>query len=256
MKQLLVFVLFSFFVASIVAPDKLTFSTYSNKSNLYSNYNIDVVDLIKIDIPEISKLDKFQNLDTKISKTVFNLAFNAYENLRAHNKLSEKPIITLVDFTKPSTEKRLWVIDVEAEKILFKDYCAHGKNTGHNLAKKFSNINSSYQSSLGFYKTGEIYYGKHGKSLRLDGLEKGFNCQARNRAIVMHGADYVSEDFIKKQGRLGRSFGCPSVTTELTEPIIDAIADETLLFLYYPDSTYLKESPILSQLNMLSANNI
>jgi len=230
-------------------PDRFNFNTNNKSSILECNPILEVSDLMNVEKPSLTKVEKIKQADCDINKEVFNLAFNAYQNLKQETKLSEKPLITLVDFTKPSTEKRLWVIDLAREDVLFKDYCAHGKNTGSNIAKKFSNINSSYQSSLGFYKTGEIYFGKHGKSLRLDGLEKGFNCKARERAIVMHGADYVSEDFIKRQGRLGRSFGCPAVTTELTEPIIDAIADETLLFIYYPDSVYLKESPVLSQLS-------
>jgi hypothetical protein len=152
------------------------------------------------------------------------------------NKLKEKGIIkksilTIIDFNLPSTEKRLWVIDMETSSILFHTLVAHGKNSGDLYANDFSNQNESLKSSLGFYRTSESYTGAHGISLRLDGLEKNKNDNARNRAVVMHGADYVSTTFIKNHKRLGRSFGCPALPPELTTKIINTIKNNSCLFI-------------------------
>lgn len=163
----------------------------------------------------------------------FTKALQGFYTLKAEGKVT-KDILTLVDFSLSSNQKRLWVIDLTTNTILFHSLVAHGKNTGEEFASKFSNVGESFKSSLGFYITGEIYNGKHGKSLKLDGQEKGVNDNARNRAVVMHGADYVSEDFIRNHHRLGRSQGCPAIPVELTDDIIDAIKDKSCLFIYHP----------------------
>lgn len=173
------------------------------------------------------------------SVEALNFALDGYENLAEE---LEKKVLTLIDFSLPSTEKRLWVIDLIEEKILLNTVVAHGKNSGMLMAEKFSNRPESYQSSLGFYKTGETYFGKHGYSLRLDGLEKGFNDQARNRAIVIHGADYAREEVAKMSGRLGRSLGCPAVPPEVSKEIIDLIKDGSLLFIFADQEDYLNQS--------------
>lgn len=136
----------------------------------------------------------------------------------------------------------MWVIDIENKKILFNSLVAHGKNTGEEFATAFSNTESSYQSSLGFYVTETTYNGSNGYSLKLLGMDAGYNDAALQRAIVMHGADYVSEDFIKSQKRIGRSWGCPAVPRALAKPIIDTIKGQNCLFIYYPDQQYLSES--------------
>ena len=148
----------------------------------------------------------------------------------------KKDILTLIDFSLSSNEKRLWVIDLSTNTIVFNSLVAHGRNTGAEFAKSFSNSAASFKSSLGFYSTGEVYNGKHGKSLKLDGLEKGINDNARNRGIVIHAADYVSDFFIKAHNRLGRSQGCPALPTEFTEKIINKIKDKSCLYIYYPNS--------------------
>lgn len=183
-----------------------------------------------------SLAEKHQNLP---SLSVLDLALEGYEKLE--NKL-ENQVLTLIDFSLPSTEKRLWVIDVASQEILLNTVVAHGRNSGELMANRFSNTPESFQSSLGFYKTAETYKGKHGYSLRLDGLEKGFNDQARNRAIVIHGADYAREEFAKMTGRLGRSLGCPALPTELSAQVIDMIRDGSLLFIYGNDPNYLNQS--------------
>lgn len=176
------------------------------------------------------------------SKEILELAMEGWEKLENDLK---SPILTVIDFSLPSTEKRLWVIDPAKGLILYHSVVAHGRNSGKLLAKTFSNQPESFQSSLGFYKTSETYQGKHGYSLRLDGLEKGFNDQARNRAIVIHGADYAKEEFAKTTGRLGRSLGCPALPPELAAKVIDQIKDGSLLFIYGNDEAYLQQSYLL-----------
>ena len=149
----------------------------------------------------------------------------------------QKNILTLIDFSLSANSQRLWVIDLDLNTILYHSLVAHGRNSGEEFAESFSNEVSSYKSSLGFYATGELYTGKHGLSLRLDGVEKGLNDNARKRAVVIHGADYVSDDFIKENKRLGRSLGCPALPVGLSDQIVEAIKDKTCLFIYHPSNT-------------------
>ena len=183
--------------------------------------------------------EKHENIP---SISALDLALEGYEKLEDELK---KPVLTVIDFTLPSTEKRMWIIDVEKQEILLNTVVSHGRNSGMLMAEKFSNQPESNQSSLGFYKTAETYQGKHGYSLRLDGLEKGINDQARNRAIVIHGADYARQEVAKMSGRLGRSLGCPAVPTELSKEVIDLIKDGSLLFIYGQDQNYLESSPLI-----------
>lgn len=158
--------------------------------------------------------------------------------------LVQKNILTLVDFSLSSNVKRLWVIDLATNTILYNSLVAHGRNTGEEYANSFSNSNKSFKSSLGFYATGEIYNGKHGMSLKLDGLEKGINDNARERGVVMHAANYVSNTFIKCNKRLGRSLGCPAIPQESLKVIVNTIKNKSLLFIYHP-SRSLKKNPAL-----------
>ncbi len=163
----------------------------------------------------------------------FTQALNGYNKLKAKG-LIQKDILTLIDFSLSSNVKRLWVIDLASKTILYQSLVAHGRNTGEEFATSFSNAAQSFKSSLGFYATGEVYQGKHGLSLRLDGLEKGVNDNARNRGVVMHAADYVSNSFVKNNKRLGRSQGCPAVPLGLSKEIISIIKDKSCLFIYHP----------------------
>ncbi|MDH4089847.1 MAG: murein L,D-transpeptidase catalytic domain family protein [Cyclobacteriaceae bacterium] len=173
---------------------------------------------------------------------MFSKAMEGYDRLKEADKLTDPEIITLIDFRKSGNEKRLWVIGLKSKKVLQYSLVAHGRNSGEVYARVFSNKPNSNKSSLGFYVTGGTYIGKHGLSLKLHGVEKGINDLAEARAIVMHGADYVSESFIKKVGRLGRSLGCPAVPMENYKEIITQIAGGTCLFIYYPDQEYLKNT--------------
>ena len=163
----------------------------------------------------------------------FNLALDGFNYLKEKGVV-KKNILTIVDFSLSSNAKRLWVIDLDKNRVLFQTLVAHGRNTGEEFAQTFSNQAESFKSSVGFFATAEIYNGKHGMSLKLDGLQKGLNDKARERAVVMHGADYVSESFIKQNKRLGRSQGCPAVPVEMNQKIISVIKDKSCLFIYHP----------------------
>ena len=157
----------------------------------------------------------------------------------------QKPIITFIDFSKPSDSERIFIIDIEQKKLLYKTYVSHGRNSGDNYAKYFSNDVGSFKSSLGFYVTNETYYGKNGYSLRLEGLEKGVNDKARERAIVVHGAKYSNPETIPQYKRLGRSLGCPALPTGVSQEIIDTIKGGSVLFIFANDENYLSKSPLL-----------
>lgn len=176
------------------------------------------------------------------SREVFTMAFQGWSKMQ--DKLKSK-VLTVIDFSLPSTAKRLWIIDPEKGEILLNSVVAHGRNSGELMANAFSNQPESFKSSLGFYQTAETYTGKHGYSLRLDGLEKGFNDQARNRAIVIHGADYAREEFAASVGRLGRSLGCPALPSELSAKAINLIKDGSLLFIFGKDQNYLAKSSLI-----------
>ena len=160
--------------------------------------------------------------------------------------LVQKDILTLVDFSLSSNTKRLWVIDLATNTILYNSLVAHGRNTGEEFANSFSNAAQSFKSSLGFYTTAEVYNGKHGMSLKLDGLEKGINDNARARGVVMHAANYVSNLFIKNNKRLGRSEGCPAIPEELSKGIINTIKNKSCLFIYYPSVNFKTASKLVS----------
>ena len=169
----------------------------------------------------------------------FQRAMTGYLNLRQSGKLNAgQSRLTVIDFDLPSTEKRLWVLDLASNKVLFHTLVAHGHNSGENEATHFSNTDQSNMSSLGFYVTGQEYEGKHGHSLRLAGLDEGYNTNAATRSVVMHGADYVSEQFIRQTGRLGRSLGCPALPLDQYAQIIDAVKDGSCLFINRSDASY------------------
>jgi hypothetical protein len=168
----------------------------------------------------------------KLNYDVFRKAVTGYYNLLSSNGIApEKQVLTIVDFSLPSTQKRLWIVDLAKKKVLFNTLVAHGQGSGLETARTFSNQANSHMSSLGFYVTSNTYIGKHGLSLRLNGMDESFNSNALNRAVVVHGAEYVSQSFINQHGRLGRSHGCPALPVELTPAIIDTIKGRTMLFI-------------------------
>lgn len=153
--------------------------------------------------------------------------------------------LAVIDYSRPSTQKRLWVFDVARRKLLYAEHVAHGRGSGDNMATAFSNVEGSYQSSLGLFAAAETYTGENGYSLRLDGLEPGINDRARERLLVMHGADYVDPAQARKQGRLGRSWGCPAVRRAVAEGVIDSLKDGQLVFAYADDAAWLQGSRFL-----------
>lgn len=186
-------------------------------------------------------------VDAGLSKDVFNMAIKGLRKLDTNGKLQNPNIVTIADYSQSSNKKRLYVIDLKNKKLLFNTYVAHGRNTGGEFAKSFSNVEGSYKTSLGFYITEHPIIGSHtGFALLIDGVEKGFNDRAVQRAIIIHAAEYATENFIKKYGRLGRSYGCPSLPPEMNKPIIDAIQGGTCLFLYNPDKEYISKSALLN----------
>ncbi len=178
----------------------------------------------------------------RLSYEVFNKAYRGYINLLNAGELNTgKEVLSVCDFSLPSSENRLWVIDLKEKKVLFNTYVAHGQGSGDDFATSFSNRENSHQSSLGFYVTTSTYEGEHGTSLHLEGMDKGYNDAAYDRGIVVHGADYVCGKFVCDNNRLGRSWGCPAVPTKLSLPIINTIKDSTCLFIYYPEVSYMNK---------------
>ena len=182
-------------------------------------------------------------LEGTIDYTVFERAIAGYNRMGSF----DKNILTVIDFTKPSTEKRLFVIDLKLKKVLFISYVAHGRNSGEKYATSFSNQEGSFKSSLGFYQTENTYYGKNGYSLVLNGLERGINDKAKERAIVVHGAAYADPSTIRSCGRLGRSLGCPALPLAVSKKIIDKIKGGTLLYIHGDDKTYASRSTFIKQ---------
>jgi hypothetical protein len=154
--------------------------------------------------------------------------------------------LAVIDFSLPSSERRLWIFDLQTRSLLLQDLVAHGQGSGDNLAKAFSNREGSHQSSIGLFRTSESYFGKHGYSLRMDGLEPGINDKARERAIVIHAADYVDESWVDRQGRIGRSQGCPAVNPEVAALVVDSLKGGQFMFAWYPDENWLATSSFLN----------
>ena len=185
--------------------------------------------------------------DTGLGRNIFDLAIKGLKKLDSNGKLQNPTIVTIADYSQSSNKKRFYVIDLKNRKLLFNTYVAHGRNTGDEYAKSFSNTEGSLKSSLGFYITEHPIIGSHtGFALLINGVEKGFNDNAVKRAIIIHGADYASENYIKRTGRLGRSWGCPALPTVLNKVIIDCIKGGTCLFVYNPDKKYICSSSLLN----------
>ena len=181
-----------------------------------------------------------------LNPEVFEMALGAASCAERAGDVTAPRTLTVIDYSKPSTSKRLWVYDLEKKTLVFEELVAHGSGSGGNFATAFSNLEDSHQTSLGLFVTGQPYTGQNGYSLRLDGLDEGFNDRARERAIVMHGAPYVDEVAARAQGRLGRSWGCPAVRSGIAREMIDTVRGGGLLFAYYPDPAWLAASRYLS----------
>lgn len=198
----------------------------------------------RIKISEINDIYNKLN-DNSLSYEAFQFAVEGFIKLQQENKLKNDSLLTIIDYYKPSSEKRLFIIDLKNQRIIEKSLVAHGKKTGALYAKTFSNIPGSLKSSLGFFVTEQTYYGKHGYSLRIKGMEPGINSNASQRDIVFHGANYVSNTYINLYGRLGRSFGCPALPPDKNREIINLIKNRACVFVFYPSKKYLQQSSFI-----------
>jgi hypothetical protein len=218
------------------------FISATNKPEIAPGARKELTKVISVDSVYNSHINSlYSDLHLKekgLALPVFEKALTGFYNLRQLGLVPRKSILTIADFDQLSTKKRLYIIDLQQKTLLLNTWVAHGQNSGGDEANVFSNINNSFSSSLGFYLTGEVYRGIHGKSLKLDGLDEGFNSNARSRSIVVHGAAYVSEGTIKALGRLGRSQGCPAVAPEVADKVIQTIEDKTVLFINKSDEKY------------------
>ena len=197
--------------------------------------------------PGLNINTSFQHLSNtapQLNKKVLKLALTAYTNAHKRGAV-KKPVLTVIDYSLPSNKQRMWVFDMSKERLLYNTYVAHGKNSGSTVANHFSNRESSKESSLGTYITKDTYIGHKGYSLNLQGLDHGFNDNAYNRRVVIHGAWYVEPDFIRKAGRAGLSWGCPAIAQTLAKPLINAIKNGSVVFAYYPDKNFLSHSGYL-----------
>ncbi len=211
------------------------------KSPVYTTEEPDAATMSKMEA--CAGLYRSMQLEGMVNWKAFRQAVAGYYKIENRRR----DILTLIDFSRPSTEERLFVIDMKQRKLLFSSVVSHGKNSGGNYATSFSNEYGSYKSSLGFYLTESTYQGKNGYSLILNGLEKGINDRARERAIVMHGAAYADPSIVAEGGRLGRSFGCPAVPRKLSRPIIDAIKGGSVMYIYAETPDYLAHSSVLKE---------
>lgn len=189
-------------------------------------------------------LSQLSDAAPKLDSTVLKTAFNA-SRCAVSNGVEMPQRLAVIDFSLPSSEERMWIFDLEKGQLVLRDLVAHGKNSGNFESTEFSNVEGSYQSSIGLFQARESYYGKHGYALRLDGLEPGINDHARQRAIVIHGADYVSDSWVSKYGRIGRSHGCPAVDNRVIRQVVDNLKGGQLVFKYYPDQEWLHSSGFL-----------
>ena len=186
-----------------------------------------------------------------LSFTAFRYAYIGYQTLKKQHRLNEKELFSIIDFTKDCNSKRFYTIDLQKMKIVFYTYVAHGKKSGERVPNSFSDVIESNKSSIGFYITGSTYNGSNGYSLMLHGDEKGYNSNLAKRSVVIHAADYANEDYIARNGRMGRSLGCPALPENINTEVINTIKEKTMIFAYYNDPKYLKTSKYLNALKLI-----
>lgn len=184
--------------------------------------------------------------DSGLNEKALEYALTGYHRLLKRHALQKTDVLSVCDFSQPSSSKRMYIFDLHNKRLLYRTYVAHGMGSGREYANSFSNIPDSYKSSLGFYVTRTTYVGSNGLSLRIQGMEKGFNDKASSRSIVIHGANYVSERVLRKYGLMGTTFGCPAVPVEMAAQIIPVLKNGTCFFIYYPSKRYLSASKMLN----------
>ncbi len=234
--------LFLLICISLIVP-----ALFSSAANGHKKNNTTIKGNIRSS-QEVSALYDSLFLDSLgLSKEAFTEAITGYYNLQNDGTIQHPGVLSIIDFSLPSYKKRLFVLDIENGKLLFNTLVAHGRNSGQVVATRFSNRFRSFESSLGFYLTGETYNGGKGYSLRLLGIEKGINNNAYNRGIVVHAASYVNEEISKTGGRLGRSEGCPAIPSEIHRPLIETIKNGSCFFIYGKDKRYASRSKLLKK---------
>jgi len=212
--------------------------------SLFTINDSTVVDSIDAEMELIYDSLRLQKRGLK--REAFKYAYTGYKKLEEEGKINKEGIITICDFSQSSKRKRLYLIDLNECKLLLNTYVAHGKNSGGEYAKRFSNRPESLQSSLGFYRTKKTYHGGHGLTLTLSGLEPGFNDKAERRKIVLHGSEYIGDNYKRWGKYMGRSFGCPAVPMKQSKKLINTIKNGSCLFIYHPSKNYLSRSKILN----------
>ena len=240
-------ILSSFPVAAFILIPILNAGNKSDPVKLQSLFSInDSTGANSIDAEIELIYDSLKLQKMGLRKEAFKYAYLGYKKLEEEGELNKEGIITICDFSQSSKRKRLYLIDLNECKLLLNTYVAHGRNSGGEYAKKFSNRPESRQSSLGFYRTKKTYYGGHGLALTLTGLEPGFNDKAERRKIVLHGSQYIGDNYSRWGKYMGRSFGCPAVPMKQSKILINTIKDGSCLFIYHPSKNYLSGSKILN----------
>ena len=237
---------------TVVSLAFTTLKARSNKSinNTAVTEKVEIAKEEKADVLSVEAASNFIYDSLKLGslglpREVMNIAYKGQQNLADRGVLGNTDVIAICDFSQSSSSKRMYIVDTKNFRVLMNTYVAHGRNSGLQYAERFSNIPESLQSSLGFYVTKNTYFGKHGLSLKLSGLEKGFNDNAEERAVVVHGADYIGDHRLSSP-YMGRSFGCPAVPQEQAEKVINLLKNGTCLFIYHPNQQYLHGSKILN----------
>ena len=226
-----------------------TFLYFSNAQNHLSKEKQLALKKAELNIKEL--YNELNAAQYNLSFEAFRYAYIGYHSLKKQHRLNGKELFSIIDFTKDCNSKRFYTIDLEKMKIVYNTYVAHGKKSGDRLATSFSDVAESNKSSIGFYITGSTYNGGNGYSLALHGDEKGYNSNLAKRSVVIHTADYANENYMARNGRLGRSLGCPVLPENIYKQIIDAIKDKTMIFAYYNDAKYLKTSKYLNLLKLI-----
>lgn len=225
-------------LAACAAPERRVASVDATRGVPVHDVIVDAPPAQVASMPNV--FERLRRLAPGLDPGVLALALEARNCALRHNEVDAAAKLAVIDYSRPSTEKRLWVFDMAADALLFNEHVAHGSGTGDNLAKRFSNEDGSHATSLGLFRTAETYQGGNGYSLRMDGLDPGFNDRARSRAIVMHGAWYANPELIRSQGRLGRSQGCPALREQVAKVVIDSLKQHQLLFSYADDAAFLQ----------------
>ena len=226
-----------------------TFLYFSNAQTGLSKERQLALKKVELNIKEL--YNELNAAQYDLSFTAFRYAYIGYQTMKKQHRLNNKELFSIIDFTKDCNSKRFYTIDLEKMKIVYYTYVAHGKKSGERMATSFSDAVESNKSSIGFYITGNTYNGGNGYSLILHGDEKGYNSNLAKRSVVVHAADYANEDYIARNGRMGRSLGCPALPENIYKQVIETIKEKTMIFAYYNDAKYLKTSKYLNVLKLI-----